>query len=92
MTNRYITAIVGHPNQIQPSHIVITSPYFDTREIPQPSQMGKRNYNMREKKRAAVLEMRAGGALFKDIAIALNCSTQSVHRMYHNNLTSAESL
>lgn len=28
-----IETLFGHPGQMQPSHIVITSPHFDTREI-----------------------------------------------------------
>jgi hypothetical protein len=81
MTSRYITALVGHPNQIQPSHIVITSPYFDTREIHHQERRGS-NTQQRLEHRRRVMMMRDHGVLFKDIGKALGVTTSAAHRMY----------
>jgi hypothetical protein len=45
----YVEKIYGHPNQVQPSHIVVTSKSFDTREVHLPSKTNKNNKLHRSK-------------------------------------------
>ena len=79
----YIAEIAGHPNQVQPSHIVITSKYFDTREIVSGRRALTRKID-REDRINIVLKLRDGGALYKDIAEVVGVSEQAVWRMYHH--------
>ena len=78
----WIDEIYGHPRQIQPSHIVLTSPHFDTREI--KGEGIANHYRPRCKIEDApldvVLRLRKEGQSYKNIAEMLDLSWSSVRR------------
>ena len=84
MTSKYVTALYGHPQQIMPSHIVITSPWFDTREIRGEgcARKGSRKGDW-EDRREGIIAMRREGALFREIAQAIGISIQAVCKTYY---------
>jgi hypothetical protein len=77
----YLSEIVGHPYQLQPSHIVVTSKYFDTREVTVGRGAASRKTE-RIDRIALVIRLREDGALFKDIAEVVGVSEQAVCKMY----------
>ena len=69
-----------HPGQVQPAHIVVTSPEFDTREM--HFGYGGRMRGMdRERIRQRIIELRDYGMMKKDIAEALEVSARHVGRV-----------
>lgn len=69
-----------HPGQVQPSHIVVTSPWFDTREM--HFGYGGRMRGMdRERIRQRIIELSEWGMMKKDIAEALEVSASHVGRV-----------
>ena len=78
----YTAELYGHPRQIQPSHIVITSPDFDTREV--IGGNASRHHGRRCKREEAPLEsifrMRSEGKSYKTIAEVLELSWSAVRR------------
>lgn len=79
-----LTELYGHPQQIQPSHIVITSPYFDTRESNFAS-IARFKYPSRVESRQKfdkIVEMRKNGVLWKDIAEALGSKSTTLRTFY----------
>ena len=76
-----------HPHQIQPEHIVITSPWFNTREV----KFGRNAYVRTEDKLAkfAVIErMRKDGARWTEIGQHFQQTPQRVQAFYKFILTS----
>jgi hypothetical protein len=85
MRYRYVEELYGHIGQIQPSHIVITSPWFDTREVPGSRGIRQRVKAMPEwkiERIAAIKKMRDDGMEWKDIAVMLNRNTQHLQQWY----------
>ena len=81
--NKYVVELVGHPHQIQPSHIVITSPWFDTREMPEhdEARCGTRNAN-RDEKRRMIVNLCNNGLSFASIAEMLKGGASNVEYIY----------
>ena len=81
--SRYVTELVGHPHQLQPSHIVITSPWFDTREMPEhdDARCGTRNAD-RDEKRRMIVNLRRSGLSFASIADIFKLSPSVVMYTY----------
>ena len=67
-----------HPKQIQPEHIVITSPYFRTDE--RKLQHGTSNRRATEEQKAKCVKMRAKGLTYKTIGEALGLHKHTVAR------------
>lgn len=83
MTSKYVTALYGHPQQIMPSHIVITSPYFDTRDIKGLGFARKGTSKKEwEDRREMIVRLRGDGILFRDIAAATGISLQAVWKTH----------
>jgi len=84
----YLTKLYGHPNQVMPSHIVVTSPYFDTREVVTTSTA--RGAYIRRADIPARLEtiagMRAAGVFWKDIGYALGIHGETARTFYGRNI------
>ena len=66
-----------HPHQIQPSHIVITSPWFDTSETYIGAGSRVRGWE-RERIRQRVLRMYDEGVLLENIAEGAGINVDSV--------------
>jgi DNA-directed RNA polymerase specialized sigma24 family protein len=79
---KYITAIYGHPHQIMPSHIVITSPWFDTREVHASERTGIR-LNERAERRSMVVKLREHhGLSYREIGEAMGVTMQTAEGIY----------
>ena len=81
MTEYYVE-IYGHPNQMQPKHMVVTSPYFDTRETPATLQSRKPYTMAKDAPIQEIVKMRDAGASWNSIAVAFNMTYSSVHHWY----------
>jgi len=93
MSGKYITQLYGHPGQIMPSHIVITSPYFDTREVVGQGygREGTREFD-RKKRREDIYAMRQDGSGFFEIGQALGISTQAAKKVYNRYMATRGAL
>ena len=83
MTSKYVTELYGHPHQIMPSHIVITSPWFDTREIKSGRNVGGLRQCDFEFRRNLIYKMKTSGKMFWEIAKEMNMSLSSVSNIYY---------
>lgn len=69
-----------HPHQIQPSHIVITSPWFNTREhnfgrSPKPRE------DQLVRRRERVLRLKAEGYTHTEIGVLMGIASSNVRQM-----------
>ena len=69
-----------HPNQIQPSHIVVTSPWFETREV-RMSQKSHGRLREQKDKQERALRMSDEGASMREIGAALGIKTYAARRL-----------
>ena len=88
MVYKYVEELYGHPGQIQPAHIVITSPQFDTREVRGRSfpHRSKLMPAWKIERIAKIKKMRDDGMGWRDIAGKMNLEMQHIQRWYNNNL------
>ena len=82
----YAEELYGHPNQTQPSHIVITSPYFDTREVTGGSTRGGSSREERAYRGRVVVNLRDGGLSYAQIGEAIGVSPQAARKLYFRAL------
>ena len=82
MTSKYVTELYGHPGQIQPAHIVITSPWFDTREVLDRGVYTNYEGYIKKADRPfdTIRELRAKGWGYNTIAKELGLAFNSVRR------------
>lgn len=76
--------LFGHPQQIQPSHMVITSPWFDTGEVVLASNTDGRRGLVRYETAPLddIIELRDNGMSYDRIALLLGLAHASVHKWY----------
>jgi len=76
--------IYGHPNQVQPSHMVITSPYYDWTEYTREDQrdVSRLYNNYANGPIKEILELRARGWSYQKIADRLELTFSTVYRWY----------
>ena len=77
--------IYGHPGQIQPAHLVITSPYYDhTEYIRNDMRDIKQNYNnYANGPIIGIVELRESGWSYQKIADRFDLTQSTVYKWYH---------
>jgi len=87
--NKVIEAIYGHKGQVQPSHIVITSPLFDTREIKQSTGLigGRRKLDRagQRERVAKMRELRAEKNTWEEVGAVFGISGNAAETYWHAN-------
>ena len=68
-----------HPEQIQPEHIVITSPYFRTDE--RKLQNGKVYFRLTQRQREKILSLRESGMIYPEIALEMGLAKSTIGRV-----------
>ena len=76
---RHMIDFTLHPQQVQPEHIVITSPYFRTEE--RRLQNGSCNHATTASQKARILEMRRNGLTYKAIGEAMGIHKHTAARI-----------
>ena len=79
----YVLRIYGHPEQIAPTHIVITSPYFSTREVRGTTGIAHGQFMGKYMHKAdapieTIRKMRAEGRSYNSISVTLGLPPSSV--------------
>lgn len=83
----YYERIYGHPGQVQPAHIVVTSPIFESREVRNAGNAGRRwEYRFEDAPIDEIVALRNRGMSYAKIGAELGLPSSSVATWYKKSL------